>query len=647
MTACLIAAWVAAAGAQDAPVPRAFAWLGSWEALEGPRFEAPSEDGTVEGELGDVFGVAWTREANTLRAKVTTLKEAWCGRLGIEVPFAEGVDAIAVGMNDLPVRVPLTVEKTGQIWWTWEVGVPRWLLGGTEAVIVKTRDTHGCFMIRDEDGSGMVHLCLDRPEVGGSVEIELEMVEATADGDASWKLAVQEGGQPQARMPAPRDGGFVRVDEEGWGFELEDGTPFHAMGKNLAHMETLTPAEQDELLDRVVAAKMNTIRLMLPDCTYRPVPGVWNDEAIVRLRETIARCAERGIRVVVCLQYSAAAHQYNNSIHITPAWGDLYLLDETMEWYAEIVERIVVPLKDDPTILAWDITNEPLLEPDARSKVLPEAFREWTGDPDAELPTKDEFEKCSTPEARAFWDFAPGLLAKGLIRQGKMVRAADPNHLITVSHGAPRFFRGLEGADVFDFWAPHTYDLWVNGAQIDEHVALLVHSLRWALPDKPRPVLIEEFGMRISDRHAAEDCAEHISQFIAGGKRHGLAGLLHWWDMAPEMDEAYAEAGTDYGAAQESRRHGTEDGPKRLAVYLPPSQEWKLVVYDQYMTRRAWGKALAQAHDAGWEIRSVGEPREADGADALLVLGDEMTEEELGVVKAMGLPVWGGAERRN
>ena len=144
------------------------------------------------------------------------------------------------------------------------------------------------------------------------------------------------------------------------------------------------------------------------------------------------------------------------------------------------------------------------MPPDPTSKVQAVGLRAWCAGlrraqpPDAAspaLPSVAEYEAQSTPEAREYWQWASQALADALISRARMLRKADPNHLITLSAWDPRLFRGRPGAEVFDYWSPHTYDLWLNGPLIERHVLCLVLGQRHALSDRPRPVVIEEFGM--------------------------------------------------------------------------------------------------------------------------------------------------------
>jgi len=597
------------------PLPRVAAWLGSWQAMQSPAVGAPERDGQGEGNLDGVFDVAWQRDGEHLAVTITRRTDAWCGRLSVEVPFPTS-DALVLGCRDLPVRIPLAGQPNGQRWWTWGRGDVLWAVAeaGEErpAVMVDSLIHHGVFLLKRDDGAAL-QFGLDAPKLGESV---------------SFELSVRDRGEPQALRaearqwlgigadPALDHGaaarfrttGFVKVARDGWAFETADGQPYYANGRNLAHLATLAPAEQEALLDQVVAAKSTTVRLLLPDFHHMPTPDTWNAEGLVRLKEAVDRCAARGVRVIICLEYSASGNQFANSRHLSDSPGEIYLRDDTFEVYRRRAEAVIAAFRDDPAVLAWDVTNEPFVDADPKSKLLAEGFRAWQERRAGEvlpMPSQADYEQQSTAAARDYFAFAQGLLADGLIRRARLVRQLDPNHLITLSAGFPRLLRGHAGAELFDFWAPHSYDLWVNGAVIDEHVAMLVQTLRWALPDKPRPVLLEEFGISEGPKYPAGMRIEHIAQFLAAGRRHGLAGVMHWWDMTPAQDAAYAAA-EPYGLAP--RPAGPTQG-----FLLPAEEEWNLVFYPRYMTRRAWGKQLAAAFDAGQELRVVGEPDEVPG----------------------------------
>jgi hypothetical protein len=636
-------------------------------AIDGNR-EAPlpvTVGGPTQGEvmLATTYQVTWTRQGDAYHVRFTRQDEATYWRLAVEARFAPEVSDLTLGYGNLPVPLPLAANrKSGQFYWFWENGRPNWLLaegGGTSVAIVpQTNAQHGFFLLRNPDGSHAAQFALDAWKPGESVEWAFRMVrgaEATRFGRRGIPAPparLEAGPNEEVAGSSPLAPGFVRVNSDGTGFLDPDGKPWAAMGRNQWVLPTLPPAEQERILRGMAAARMTVTRCGLMDCIYRPIPGVWNEAALRRLRDTLDRCVAHGIRVIICLEMSAAGYQYSNSAHLSPAWSDLYLLPEALDWYRDTIRRVVRPLRDHRAVLAWDVTNEPAMEPAPGSALQTTQFRAWLQQrygtieklreawrsPDladftaVAVPDATIHEKQDTPAARDFFTWSNGALADSLIRRAEIIHNADPNHLITISHWNPRLLRGHAGAEVFGFWAPHTYDLWANGPIISDHALLLRSSLEYALPDRRRPVVIEEFGISEDPQFAAAMRSQHIREFREAAGRWELAGLMHWWEMTPAMEAVYAEPAT--------LAWQPPVDASRLAVYLPPSQEWQLMVYNVYMTRRLWGRALTWATRQGYVPRFVGERAEAAGCSRVLVLGDNLTVDEAAFVRSLGLPVW-------
>jgi len=105
------------------------AWLGSWQALRAPAVAAPAATGQAEGDLEQAFHVAWDRQGEALRVKITKHADAWVGRLALEFRWAATTGTLTYGDGDLPVPVPVAQAPKGQVLWSWEYGVPAWLRG--------------------------------------------------------------------------------------------------------------------------------------------------------------------------------------------------------------------------------------------------------------------------------------------------------------------------------------------------------------------------------------------------------------------------------------------------------------------------------------------------------------------------------------
>jgi len=651
-------------GVEDAPLPSPFerivvvAWLGGWEALRAPAVDAPGSDGQTAGDLEKTFHVEWTRDGQALRAKVTKVEDAWVGRLAVEFRLAADAATMFYGYGDIPVRVPLADVQKGQVLWAWEYGVPSWLIGegpqSTAGAIIDTTNSHGFFVDRYPDGAFVVHVAVDWPKAAGeSVEVDFRLAPGVTPealrAERRKRLGVgQDPPLNEAKLSEIRDAGFVRVDSTGWGFETSDGKPLRILGQNTPHLVMFSPAEQERILARSEAAGITVTRLLIPDYVYRPT-GALNEEAYRRLLATVDRCASHGIRVIVCLEYSACAQQYNLTIHHTANWCDLYLMPEMLEWYRSTVERVVAPLRDNPAVLSYDVTNEPDIAKSPMTPTLSAAWHTWLrgrygtvgdlreawGTPDladldaAGAPAQEDYDRQRTQQARDFMAFGGDAIGRSMVARAELVREADPNHLITLSAWDPRLMRGLSGAEVFDYWSPHSYEIYFVGPGISEQVMYQVGLLRRALPDRPRPVVIEEFGLFEDPKFPEPMRAEHCRAFLEAGDRWG-AGMMLWYDLT---DGLLAE----FAAASQRKLSARTEGPE-LAFYVAPSEECRVLIYPQYMWRRKWGRALAAAEEAGFRVREVLGPDDALGCKALLVLADALTPTEADTVRRIGLP---------
>lgn len=601
------------------------------------RVELPGPGlGRVSGEamLGTAYRVRWFREGSEWRIRATRTDRTKVWRLALEARYPSATTALTPWHFTLPVRVPLApIARRGQAYWVWTIGVPSRLVSeapdGRAALTPITSSHHGFWILGEADGTTSAQFGLDAWEVNASTEM-------------AFRLGPAAAAQP-AVTPPPGPStlkGFLRVDRQGWAFTDAAGKPIRMMGRNQHDFVSLTRKEQVALLRGMRANGMNTLRILVQDPLFRPLPGVWNGEAIRRLRQALDLCASFGIRVVICLELSGCGYQYSISQHASPCWSDLYVLPEARVWYADMVDKVVRPLRTHPAVAAWDVTNEPDMPPDPASRVQAEAFRAWraanrpSGGP-TPLPSVAEYEAQNTEAGRDYWAWSSSALADAVIARARMVRRADPNHLITLSAWDPRLLRGHKGAEAFDYWSPHTYDLWLNGPVIEKHLLGLVLGQRNALPDRPRPVVIEEFGMSEAPGRPEALRAEHVRQFLAAAAKFRAGGILHWWDMAPALLEPYRTA-----PAMAPPLAG-----KPLAIWLPPSRYASTVIYSRYMDRRKWEEALWKAVEAGYSPRFIAAPSEASGMAALLQLDEPAPGDEAAFAAGTGLPAWAPTPR--
>jgi hypothetical protein len=137
-----------------------------------------------------------------------------------------------------------------------------------------------------------------------------------------------------------------------------------------------------------------------------------------------------------------------------------------------------------------------------------------------------------SPEAQPWQPFLRALddtLAAWLAPQLAAVRAADPGRLITVGWSDP-LLSGLPANQALDFISTHRYPL--NAPRwLDYHMAIAT-DLAAAFPGKP--VLLTEFGFPTHDLEPAQAAIAESAVWLRAYER-SLAGAGKWmlWDLPP------------------------------------------------------------------------------------------------------------------
>ena len=170
------------------------------------------------------------------------------------------------------------------------------------------------------------------------------------------------------------------------------GEPYRIVGGNTYYLGYAPESVQNGVLDLAQSFAMNAIRIWAFYDTPKP-PGPWdisfqywddaqkapvlNDGAngLKRLDRAIARAGERGIRLILTLtnnwQDFGGMPCYAQWFGIHPEDKNRFYIDERCKRaYRNYVEQIVNRrntitgrlYRDDPTILAWELANEPRCE---------------------------------------------------------------------------------------------------------------------------------------------------------------------------------------------------------------------------------------------------------------------------------------------
>ena len=305
---------------------------------------------------------------------------------------------------------------------------------------------------------------------------------------------------------------FIQV--KGKHFEKE-GRPYYYLGTNFwygINLGSKGPGGNRERLirelDRFQKSGINNLRIMAasegPDTepwrmtpSLMPKPGVYNEDLLDGLDFLLAEMAKRNLHAVVCLNnfwaWSGGMAQYVNWVTGKPipyhhpvdgGWtkyslytSKFYKLKEAKALYWKHVETIINRknaytgklYKDDPTIMSWQLCNEP------RGMFHPRKYRRWISETAA------------------------------------LIKSFDPNHLVSIgSEGETPYpignkFKRDHADKNIDYF---TFHIWIQNWQwynpekpeksfpraLRKAEKYFEHHLEVA-EENGKPIVLEEFGI--------------------------------------------------------------------------------------------------------------------------------------------------------
>lgn len=343
---------------------------------------------------------------------------------------------------------------------------------------------------------------------------------------------------PTVRQTKAAPAGFVQ--REGTRFTLH-GQPFNIAGANNHYLGWGSREEIDSVLQDAQAMNFNVVRTILHGVIgsrdEHTKPTIWNwrhtadssnmgtrgvhllywdpqtnamafnntADGLARWDYIIYRAGQLNLRLNIALidfwQWAGGAQQmnswYGSTDRYTFFFGDTRTKQNYKDWVAHVLRRVNpytgLAYKDDPTIFAWDLMNEPEIS----SVTL---AQQWISEMSA------------------------------------YVKAIDPHHL--VASGTEGFYGGQAGSDpaselaipTLDFGVWHTYPAYHQltpsqvGDLIDRHCQTAVQV--------GKPVVLQEFGY--SAAHA--DQANVYQAWL--DRIHGNQGCAGWlvWRLVGKMD---------------------------------------------------------------------------------------------------------------
>lgn len=289
-------------------------------------------------------------------------------------------------------------------------------------------------------------------------------------------LALLAGTTVPALSAPPAD--FVRTDGDRF---LLAGQPFHHLGADCYYLMTVAadPARRprvDAVLREAAAQGLSSIRTWAfndgngPDA-LQTAPGVYEERVFGGLDYVIQECDSLGLRVVLPLVNNwvdyGGMDQYVAWSPTATRHDDFYTDPDCRRWYRDFAAAVLARYAGNPTILAWELANEPRCASDPSGDTL----QGWIEEMSAYL------------------------------------KSLDPDHLVaTGSEGflagtsGSWWLDGSEGVDYLrnqtpaavDFAVGHSWpDAW--GLTDDQALDLLGRQLDGALA-LGKPFVIEEFG---------------------------------------------------------------------------------------------------------------------------------------------------------
>jgi mannan endo-1,4-beta-mannosidase len=291
---------------------------------------------------------------------------------------------------------------------------------------------------------------------------------------------------------------------------LTNGAPFRIAGANNYYLAYVEEDVQNAVLDSVTALKLNALRIWAFLDAEEPVPGrvyfqFWNSakqspdyhdgpDGLDRLDRAVALASDRGLRLILALTNNwpdfGGMPQYVKWFGL-PAKNHFYRSDAAKQAYREWVEQLILRrnsvtgrlYRDEPAILAWELSNEP---------------------------------RCETDDGKPLPDGVETLLA-WVDEMSQFIRSLDSNHLIAVGDegyfrhkhaGGNALFNGrygvsceeLLGIGLVDFGTCHLYPQQMGrGMDPVEFGLMWIREHQHAGERANKPMLLEEYGVLFGD----------------------------------------------------------------------------------------------------------------------------------------------------
>lgn len=371
--------------------------------------------------------------------------------------------------------------------------------------------------------------------------------------------------------------GFIRVANDNYSF-INDATgeSFVPLGANYFDPHTgwapkiwtkFDAARVGRQLGQLGEAGYNCVRIFL-DCGFlSPAEGEYSQAGFDTVQRMIDLCGEAGLRII----FSGPNRWERLGDHFR---GDVFADPKAQQLQDDLWRKIVHRWGDEPTIMTWDLFNEPQVRwvgPDDRGYDRLEARRQLWRDRSREKLGREMTDLLGSRPGgvdreiyREFVHFMEDLAEGWTARQANVIREAGARQMVSVGliqWSVPTFLTpnlGYAGfnpgkiAEHLDYMSVHFYpmlqkpDLGLE-QEIDRQKAYLETVVRGAyVPGKP--LVMEEFGWRGGRDRPGEPPRDQAHQSFWGDALMEITerccvGWLNWGyaDAADEKaDISYA-----------------------------------------------------------------------------------------------------------
>lgn len=486
-------------------------------ALQVGRPVIASPSSALQGSLGrGVAGLVVAADIIPVSEREGTLRRSFVSVSDVETPLAGLFRSVELApgpasrlKDDASARVKVTMGEKAKL-------VLRW----------------------DQDGP--MDGRLDGPETTG---YEFSLGSLTADHDLSIQVEAHKADgtvvlsdrktvhlsavAPFFLSPAPEAKNFITVKD---GHFYDGDKPWRYVGTNNYYLNHIDAAKRDGILADSRALGMKVIRIwafgegvdkpkeQLQDWEkprfFTLAPGKYNEENLKHLDELVAAAGKHGIRLICALSNNWA--DYGGAPQWAAYFGykdkdDFFDKPEVQKAFLAYVKMLLtrvntvtgVAYKDDPTIFAWDLMNEPQYKRDQTGKVL----AKWVSDTSA---------------------FIKGLGAKQLITTG-----LEGHRAAQGSHYSGTDYIGSQQCPTIDFATFHIYPAGEYSRwNLDTTKSVITDYVRDGHAQLKKPVVMEEFGIPKTDPKYDKPVwirAMMKTFFDAGGD-----GVNYWMIVDPE-----------------------------------------------------------------------------------------------------------------